>query len=402
VRPTSGGDSTALRRINTVTTLRTLRIGNPPTLTELAKQSGLSRPAVESAVDDLTEAGWVAEAAPPAGERPVGRPARRFRFRAESGYVLGIDIGAYKVLACLTDLDGRQIATYRVEADQSDDRRTRLAAVRDAARRCLAEAGVDENQLWAVGLAFPGIVARDGRVLFSSLADWAGHNVAAELAADFPCPVLAENDCNVAALAERWRGAAQGSDDVVYVLSGLRTGAGLVLGGRLHRGHIGGAGETGALPHLGWARTQDHLQKFPGLADEVPAQSRAEQVFSLARSGERTALDAVDAYTADLAVGVAAIVLTIDPEVVVLGGGLWRASDLLLEPLRRHLEPLCLIMPRLEVSALGDQSVALGAVRVALTHLEERLYDPDTMLLQPPVGPHDPIAGRAGVTGVVS
>src|SRR4051794_28098650 len=120
MRETSGGDSTALRRINTVTTLRTLRIGDPPTLTELAKRSGLSRPAVESAVDDLTEAGWVAEVAPPAGVRAVRRPARRFRFNGESGYVLGIDIGAYKVLTCLTDLDGREIATYRADASPSD------------------------------------------------------------------------------------------------------------------------------------------------------------------------------------------------------------------------------------------------------------------------------------------
>jgi predicted NBD/HSP70 family sugar kinase len=384
MRQTSGGDSTALRRINTVTILRTLRIGDPPTLTELAKQSGLSRPAVESAVDDLAEAGWVAEVAPPAGERPVGRPARRFRFSSESGYVLGIDIGAYKVLTCLTDLDGRPIATYRADASPSDDRQTRLAAVRYAARRCLAEAGVSDQQLWAVGVASPGVIGRDGRVLFSELIDWAGQNLAAELAADFPCPVLAENDCNVAALAERWRGAVQGSDDVVYVVSGLRTGAGLVLGGRLHRGHIGASGETGALPHLGWARTQDHLQNFPGLTDDVPEHRRAEKVFSLARSGDHAALQAVDAYTSDLAVGIAAIVLTVDPEVVVLGGGLWRASDLLLEPLRRHLEPLCLIMPRLEVSMLGDQSVALGAVRVALTHLEERLYNPGMPLVQPP------------------
>ena len=98
----------------------------------------------------------------------------------------------------------------------------------------------------------------------------------------------------------------------------------------------------------------------------------------------RSGVAAVDAYTADLAVGIAAIVLTVDPEVVVLGGGLWRASDLLLEPLRKHLEPLCLVMPRLEVSSLGDRSAALGAARVALMHLEERLYDPDTALPVPP------------------
>ena len=68
----------------------------------------------------------------------------------------------------------------------------------------------------------------------------------------------------------------------------------------------------------------------------------------------------------------------------MLGGGLWRSHDLLLEPLRAHLEPLCLVMPRLEVSVLRDQSVALGAIRVGLGNLEERLYDVDEELPMPP------------------
>jgi predicted NBD/HSP70 family sugar kinase len=384
VRHTSGGDSTALRRINTVTTLRALRSGPPTTLTQLHRDTGLSRPTVETAVGDLLEAGWAVEIAPDAAERPIGRPARRYRFHHEAGYTLGIDIGAHKVLALLTDLDGDPVADYRAETAPEDDHETRLSAARYAARRCLALAGVSAEQLVAVGVASPGVVRRDGTVLFSQLEDWAGQNLSTALAPDFPCPVITENDCNLAALAERWRGSVQGSDDVAYILSGLRTGAGLVLGGRLHRGFAGAAGETGALPHLGWARTQDHLLAFPGLPDGLPEAQRAEHVFTLARSGDDAALKALDAYTADLAVGIAAIVLTVDPEVVVLGGGLWRSHDLLLEPLRAHLKPLCLVMPRLEVSALGDRSVALGAIRVGLASLEERLYDVDEELPMPP------------------
>src|SRR5262249_25238140 len=141
----------------------------------------------------------------------------------------------------------------------------RLAAIRYAARRCLSEAGVPAASLWAVGIASPGVIGHDGEIIHSPLRDWAGQNLSAELAADFICLVLVENDCNLAALAEWWRGSVRGADCVVYVLSGLCTGVGLVLGGRLHRGFGGASGETGVLPHLGWARTQDHLLGFPGL-----------------------------------------------------------------------------------------------------------------------------------------
>ena len=151
------------------------------------------------------------------------------------------------------------VGDYRAETAPADDHEARLSAARYAARRCLALAGISAEQLVAVGVASPGVVSREGTVLFSPLEDWAGQNLSTALAPDFPCPVITENDCNLAALADRWRGSVQGSDDVAYILSGLRTGAGLVLGGRLHRGFAGAAGETGALPHLGWARTQDPL-----------------------------------------------------------------------------------------------------------------------------------------------
>ncbi|GAA4838623.1 ROK family protein [Kitasatospora terrestris] len=376
---------TVPRRANQVATLRALRAAAPARLTQLHRDTGLSRPTVEAAVGELLDAGWAVQIDPDPEVASPGRPARRYVFNARAGYALGVDLAPHRVLARLTDLDGVTVGEFQAAVDPSDDRATVLSALRYAARRCLAQAGVPDTALCAVGVASPGVVGRDGTVLFSVLPGWAGQNLAEELSGDFPCPVLVENDSNLAAVAEHWRGSIKGSDDALAVLSGLRTGAGLILGGRLHRGNAGAAGETGALPQLGWARAQDRILAFPGLPADVPQADRAERVFAMARAGDEAALSAIDAYTADLAEGIAAIVLTVDPEVVVLCGGFWSSADLLLEPLRAHLEPLCLVVPRLVVSSLGDTSATLGAVRIALGRLEQVLYDADLPLPVPPV-----------------
>jgi predicted transcriptional regulator len=100
----NGGDLARLRQLNALSTIGVLRGAPSLTLTQLARRTGLSRPAAEDVVQELTGQGWVDEVAPVQGA--MGRPARRYRFRAEAGHVVGIDVGAHKVLAIVADLDG--------------------------------------------------------------------------------------------------------------------------------------------------------------------------------------------------------------------------------------------------------------------------------------------------------
>jgi predicted NBD/HSP70 family sugar kinase len=158
---------------------------------------------------------------------------------------------------------------------------------------------------------------------------------------------------------------ARYAKDFVYLLAGLRTGLGLVIGGRLHRGFGGAAGEIGALPAAGWIRAQEHLRRDDGEAGDV---------FAAARAGDRSALAAVRRYVRDLSVGTAALVLTLDPQMVVLGGGFSRSADVLLDLLRRELDKQCIRTPEVLASQLGDEAVALGAVRLALDDAELRLF----------------------------
>ncbi|GAA2819465.1 ROK family transcriptional regulator [Streptomyces showdoensis] len=377
-----GSDGPRLRRINLAATLRAVREGPPVGLTELAARAGLSRPTVEGLVEELLGQGWLSETPRESGR--MGRPRRLFRFRAEAGHVLGIDVGASSVRAVVCDLDGEVTGRFSVRAEASSGRAERLAAMRSAVPGALDDARVPAGAVLAVCVGTTGVVTGAGTVKLSvSLPEWTGLDLAAEVGRDFDAPVLVENDCNLAALAERWAGVAQQVDDVVFVLSGMRTGCGMLIRGELHRGRRGAAGEIGALPLVGWHRAPSHLAAFPGLPPGTAPEETGGLVFAAARSGDPAARWAVEQFAHDLAEGIAALVLTVDPDLVVLGGGVSRSADVLMEPLRRHLDPLCLEPPALAISGLGDQAVVLGAVRHALDHVDARLYDVDAPLPAP-------------------
>ena len=358
----SGGDLSRLRQLNALSAIRVLREEPSLTLTELSRRVGLSRASTEDVIRELLELGWVAEQEPAAGS--VGRPARRYRFRAGAGHLLGLDIGGHKVLALVTDLDGEVLHSHRVTVTPEMGRRGRLAATDRAITGVLRAAGLGRDRLWATGVATTGLVDAAGRVMLSdALPEWTGVDLAGHVARKVAGPVLVENDCKVAALAEVWKGVARHAEDLVFVLSGLRTGAGLIMGGKLHRGFANAAGEIGALPAVGWTRAPGHLAAWPTGSD----------IFAAARAGDRAALTAVRRYVKDIALGVSALVLTLDPELVVIGGGFSRSADVLIEPLRRELDRWCLRTPEIRISTLADEGVALGAARLALDHVTAEL-----------------------------
>ncbi|RNF93321.1 ROK family protein [Streptomyces botrytidirepellens] len=383
----TGGDPSLLRRINSAVVLQALRAATasaPPdaasaSLTDLTLATGLSRPTVEGVVDGLIDSGLAAEVpAEEGGVRRQGRPARRFRFRAEAGHLLGIEIGAHRVAALLSDLDGRALGSTVREVSEKAPADERLERVRAAVAELLRHAGVERHSLRAVGVGSPGIVEADGTVhLCTALPGWTGLPLGERLRRSFRCPVLVENDANTAAVAEHWKGAAVGSDDVVFVLAGLSPGAGSLIGGRLHRGYGGAAGEIGALHLLGREASPEQVLSTTGEPLNPLDEAQVVRVFALARDGDARARAAVDRFIRRLVHDTAALVLALDPEVVVVGG--W-ATDLdgMLDPLRDELARYCLRPPQVAQSLLGEAAVTTGALRLALDHVEAELFAVDS------------------------
>ncbi|MBO3677834.1 ROK family protein [Streptomyces sp. NEAU-YJ-81] len=393
----TGGDPSLLRRINSAVVLHALRAATASgtatesgpddaggcagsaSLTDLTRVTGLSRPTVEGVIDGLADSGLVVEVpAEEGGVRRQGRPARRFRFRAEAGHLLGIEIGAHRVAALLSDLDGHALGSIVREVSEKASADERLERVRTAVADLLRRAGVARFSLRAVGVGSPGIVEADGTVhLCTALPGWTGLPLGERLRRSFRCPVLVENDANTAAVAEHWKGAAVGSDDVVFVLAGLSPGAGSLIGGRLHRGFGGAAGEIGALHLLGREAAPEEVLSTTGEPLNPLDEAQVAHVFALARDGDVRARAAVDRFVRRLVHDTAALVLALDPEVVVVGG--WAAGlDGVLAPLRDELSRYCLRAPEVTLSLLGEAAVTTGALRLALDHVEQELFAVDS------------------------
>ncbi|MER7817310.1 ROK family transcriptional regulator [Streptomyces sp. NPDC096153] len=371
----TGGDPSLLRRINSAVVLHALRGSDSPTLSDLTRITGLSRPTVEGVLEGLVTSGLVMETGPEEGEaRRQGRPARRFRFRAEAGHLLGVEIGPHRIAALLSGLDGRIIGAGSREVSERACADDRLERVRTVVADVLRRTGVARSSLRAVGVGTPGIVEADGTVrLGTALPGWTGLALGERLRRSFRCPVLVENDANAAAVAEHWKGAGTDSDDIVFVLAGLSPGAGSLIGGRLHRGYGGAAGEIGALHLLGRDVTPETLLSTTGEPLHPLDEQAVAKVFAEAREGDERALAAVDRFIQRLVHDVAALVLALDPELVVVGG--WAAGlDGVLAPLRDELSRYCLRPPRVALSLLGEAAVATGALRLALDHVEEQLF----------------------------
>ncbi|MFI1966276.1 ROK family transcriptional regulator [Streptomyces pathocidini] len=371
----TGGDPSLLRRINSAVVLHALRDAGPATLTGLVQSTGLSRPTVEGVVEGLIESGLVTEVPAEEGEaRRQGRPARRFRFRAEAGHLLGIEIGSHRISVLLSDLRGRVTGSAAHEVAEAALADERLEKARWLVADLLRRAGVARSSLRAVGVGTPGVLAADGSVrLCTALPGWTGLPLGERLRRSFRCPVLVENDANAAAVAEHWKGAGVESDDVVFVLAGLSPGAGSLIGGRLHRGFGGAAGEIGALHLLGREATPEQVLSTTGEPLSPLDEGAVARVFARAREGDAPARQAVERFVQRLVHDVAALVLALDPELVVIGG--W-ASDVddVLGPLRGELDRYCLRPPRVVLSMLGEAAVATGALRLALDHVESELF----------------------------
>lgn len=364
------GDPSRLRRLNALAVIEAIR-HDPMTIPAIARTTGLSKTASDSVVTNLLELGWVTTEDPltPQG---AGRPATRYRFRAEAGVVAGIDIGQHTVRVAVADLNGEPLTDGIVPVGLSPAPGELITLAAGLTRDLLTAIGREPRDVWSIGAAFPAVVYEG--VVVRGAAGWSGFDIRAALSEYFDCTIRVDNDSNLAALAEAWKGSASDSRGLVYIHSGQRTGSGLVLNGEVFRGARGAAGEIGALPQLGWQAAQEHLHAVD-VGDGVLVDR--EMVFESAKEGRTAAVAAIDGFTAAIATGIAALILAIDPDIVVVGGGNTRAGDVFLEPLRRHVEALCTVReaPPMVLSTLQERASVTGAVALAVTSVLERLYE---------------------------
>jgi predicted NBD/HSP70 family sugar kinase len=350
------------RQANTVTVLRALTEHGPASVSVLRGRTGLSRPTLDTIIGGLHADGLVSQDDPqPApGAKGAGRPARSFRINGAAGRVVGVDVGRHKILVLVADLTGAVQAERRVDVPAGIDGPDLLTLVQRTVVEALQPLSITVDRLRGITVGVPGVVDTTGRITRSVvIRQWNGFDIQRALAVWSGVPVAVRNDANLAVLAEAWRGAARLCRDVIYILAGRRTRAAIMIDGAVLTGRHGEAGEIGSVPEL-FFDTPAVL-----LGDAEADSARVTAVFAAARDGDQDSLTRVDRFCAELARSVRFLITVLDPELVVIGGGLSEAGDQILARVVDHLDQPQRLTPVVG-SRLGDTAVALGGVRDAL------------------------------------
>jgi predicted NBD/HSP70 family sugar kinase len=391
------------RRANADAVLAHLWSSDVVTATDLMAVTGLTRATVHAITGDLVSHGWVRElpSQREAGTQ-TGRPARRFALAADAGYVVGVDIGEHAIKVALADLRGDVIAQRAVRGlTPRTTAPTRQKHVGRLVRSVLSSTAATRSDILATSVGVAAPVDADGHIGFRSTApvryDQGFRLDRDELAATVGgAPLLLANDANVAVIAERWRGEAQGVDSVIALLCGERLGAGVVDAGRLVIGRDGEAGEMYFLDHVTgvgaahgvammareWATEALQSGRRSLMGDAAAGFSgpvTAEMVFAAAAHADAVALEILDRL-ADRFARVCGILATVlNPELVVFCGGVARAMEQLVEPITERLQSLTYVPPRIACSTLADSIVVTGAIRLALDHVQQHALDKENI-----------------------
>ncbi|MCX4767751.1 ROK family protein [Streptomyces sp. NBC_01275] len=373
----NGMNQSAVRRVNTSVILRALAVSaEPMTLTTLAEQAGLSRRTIELILDSLVEAGWVTELDRVPTSGCAGRPARRYQLRAKHALLAAVRITTLDVTAVVADVRGRILGRAHRPLRAYQDPQATLDDAAALVLEALDDAGGSTDRLRAGAIAAGGAIDDDGIVRrLVHTTHWEGVHLPQELKRRIPVPWFADNDSNLGALAERWRGVAAEHDNVVWAILGNRTGLGILIRGAVHRGLDGAAGEIVEAASIPAGSVENRPVAW--LTSPEPARRRiALDRFAAARAGDADALAEVDELVENIASILTILSWTIAPSLIVLGGGLEDAADVLLPRVREALRRARTPAVELRATSLGHDAALVGAVKSALDRMDTELFGP--------------------------
>ena len=364
-----------IRALNEQLLLSHIRQVGPCSRADLARISGLSKPTVSQALANVERSGLVRIAGQRTGV--PGRSALLYEIRPDAGFVLGLDIGHHYLRGALADLTGEIRAKHSARTRASSVR-GRVAELIGLAESLCADAGVARSTITQTVIGSPGVYdpRRGAMALTGGLAGLSRPAVLAGLREAFGPHLVLENDVDAAALAEQARGHGREFSSFAFVWIGSGIGLGLVLDGRLHRGAHGVAGEIAYMPisepqgaDEQDARRRGTLEAAGSASAVVRAARRAGmrgpvsalRVFEAAARGDERAAAVVAAEARLVAKAISAVVTVVDPELVVLGGGIGQAPGFA-AAVTAELRGLAPVLPEVRVSALGTDVVVDGCL----------------------------------------
>jgi len=384
--------SAEMRGINRSAILELIRRESPIARTIIAQRLGVSLPTVMRIVDGLIKDGFVRSQGNT--EWSGGRRRPLLEFNADGYVVLGVDMGGTdKLYGALSEIGGNLID--EVELDRhgasGDECYKLLIQLIDT---LLASKGLKGRKVRGIGVGAPGITHhREGIVKWAYALGWKDFPLKARLVKKYKLPVTVDNDVNLAALGEHWFGAGQNTQNMALIVVGAGIGAGIIINGTLYRGSTEASGEIGHMipgkEFLGKSYLDFGALESVASGTGMIARARAvlksrreaaelnhlqaDDIFAAAQRGEKWAASILDEVISNMAIAVANLTVSFDPELIVLGGGVTSFSQLLVKPILQQIDGAIPTLPKLVASNLGMRATVMGAI-VTVLHNTSNFY----------------------------
>lgn len=390
------GDATFLRKVNESAILELIREEGPVSRSEIARRLRLSPATITRIVNVLLENRIVLEGNPihsQQGRRPV-----LLEFNPWASLIIGVYVHK-NMVGALSDLNGKILERRVVPSLVGEAGVKRLIGLVEELHQASKSFGPPVR---GVGIGAPSIVTFDkGAVVWAPSLGWRNLPLKARLEEALNLPVFVENEVNLIALGESWRGNGQGVRNLACISLGAGIGAGIVLDGQLYRGSHDAAGEVGyiipnqsclgrvyngygcleslagsmGIVQRALARLADGESSVLGGLESIdPLHLTVEMVLSAARQGDSLAQSVISETVDYLSIAIANLICILDPDRVVISGDLAEFGDLFVQPIRSRLEGALPQMPDIVLSELGTDAAVLGALAIALYKTEGGIF----------------------------
>lgn len=371
--------SAEMRSVNRSAVLEYIRRNSPVARSVIARDLKLSLPTVMRVVDELTAHGWVR----PTGAKEWSSRRRRdlLEYYKEGHAVIGIDLGGTKMFGALANIGGEIIGERTINGHGTSEEAS-YAMLEEIISELLRVPRTRGQKIRGIAVGAPGVTrAQEGIVEWAPSLNWRAYPLKQKLEKRFRLPCLVDNDVNLAALGEQWFGAGVGARNIALITIGTGVGAGLIVDGALYRGHNNAAGEVGFLLSQR-AELDKQYTKFGALESIIsgtgiaaraqrarPNASRARRqpltaqaVFDAYRQREKWSVALINETVDYLSIAIINISALLDPEVIILGGGVSDAADVLLPAVQARIQNVLPKTPTLKVSTLGRRAAVMGAI----------------------------------------
>jgi predicted NBD/HSP70 family sugar kinase/DNA-binding XRE family transcriptional regulator len=375
------GNQSFLKELNIITSIRTIRSKGLISRSELADTLGLNRSTITTIMNKLVEEQWVKEVG--TGHSLGGRPPKLLQFNSEAAYIICIDWTPQFIKLFICDLSGIVLFSKYAIHDPNRNARPLIEEVLGLLKEALADLPQKPLGLLGIGIGVPGIVDRDTASVSSYDLGWDQVPLAGYFAEVFECPVIIENIANVGLTAERYHGCAFGEEHVCYLRLNQGISASILYEDQIYRGHKGFTGNVGHLVidihgkrcscgnrgcWKNYASERALLESYGKWADSEEVNMKV--FIKLVKENNTAAVRALHEFSEYLGVGIANLINTLNPSLIVIDSAINEISSFIGNSLHPVIDKAALPYPKKNVkivfSTLGEQAIVYGATAMVL------------------------------------